>query len=162
MHLPLGENLRRLRAEHSLTQEQLALSLGVTPQAVSRWESAAGYPDIELLPVIAAQFHTSVDILLGCRRTEEEQTMQDMKAALISAGEYGTDAEYLACARRAAARFPTEEFFRSIGMPTTLRELGIENKDLFDEMACNLANSLGNAYVAMGKDDVLAILEAAF
>ncbi len=56
----------------------------------------------------------------------------------------------------------TEEFFRSIGMPTTLRELGIDNKDLFDEMAGNLANSLGNAYVAMGKDDVLAILEAAF
>jgi len=61
-----------------------------------------------------------------------------------------------------AAIDKTEEFFRSLGMPTTLRELGIDNKDLFDEMAGNLANSLGNAYVAMGKDDVLAILEAAF
>jgi alcohol dehydrogenase YqhD (iron-dependent ADH family) len=61
-----------------------------------------------------------------------------------------------------AAIDKTEEFFRSIGMPLTLRELGIENKDLFDEMAGNLANSMGNAYVAMGKDDVLAILEACF
>ena len=50
----------------------------------------------------------------------------------------------------------------SFGMLCSADELGIDNKDLFDEMADNLANSLGNAYVAMGKDDVLAILEAAF
>ncbi len=150
MHLPLGENLRRLRAEHSMTQEQLALSLGVTPQAVSRWESAAGYPDIELLPVIAAQFHTSVDILLGCRRTEEEQTMQDMKAALISAGEYGTDAEYLACARRAAARFPTEEFFRSELACALSRTIWEEHPD---EDAMREAEGIWQALLSQTRDD---------
>lgn len=56
----------------------------------------------------------------------------------------------------------TEAFFKSIGMPTTLRELGIETKEKFAEMAGNLENALGGAYVPMTSADVLAILEACY
>ena len=150
MKLPLGENLRRLRTEHAITQEQLALTLGVTPQAVSRWESGTGYPDIEILPDIAAQFHTSVDILLGCRPSEEEQTLQEMRRELISAGEYGTDEEYLACARRAAARFPTEEFFRSELACALSRTIWEEHPD---EDAMREAEAIRQALLSQTRDD---------
>lgn len=52
-----------------LMQEQLAEKFGTSPQAVSRWENGTAYPDIEMLPMIASFFETSVDAMLGC--TEE-------------------------------------------------------------------------------------------
>lgn len=69
MHtIAIGNRIRRLRTERRLTQGQLALALGVTPQAVSRWELAYAYPDLELLPVIAAYFTVSTDYLLGVEK----------------------------------------------------------------------------------------------
>ena len=56
----------------------------------------------------------------------------------------------------------TEAFFKSIGMPVTLRELGITEKDKFEEMAHNLKDSLGGTYVPMTDKDVLEILEACY
>ena len=52
--IKIGKNIKKLREKKSITQEKLAL--GVTPQAISRWESETGYPDIELLPMIADFF----------------------------------------------------------------------------------------------------------
>lgn len=65
MNLKLAENIRRLRQEHGMTQNDLADRLGVSYQAVSRWENRSSYPDIELLPALAALFGVTVDFLLG-------------------------------------------------------------------------------------------------
>lgn len=65
MKIVLGENLRKLRNERHMTQEQLAEALDVSPQAVSRWENGAGFPDISVLPVIANLFNVTTDHLLG-------------------------------------------------------------------------------------------------
>jgi len=62
----LNEQIAFLRKQKGLTQEELATALGVTNQAVSKWESAQCCPDIQLLPDIARQFNISVDQLLGC------------------------------------------------------------------------------------------------
>lgn len=48
-----------------MTQEDVASALGVTYQSVSRWENGLSYPDIELLPSIAALFDVSLDMLFG-------------------------------------------------------------------------------------------------
>ncbi len=53
MDIRIGENLRKLRTKNELTQEQLAEVLGVSPQAISRWENNSTYPDITMLPSIA-------------------------------------------------------------------------------------------------------------
>ena len=87
MQLKFGENLRALRQNAGITQDRLAEYLGITSQAVSRWESGLCYPDLEFLPGIASYFHTTVDALLGCDRTEQEQNDAILAmSALLSAG----------------------------------------------------------------------------
>ncbi len=63
--MDLGLKIKKLRLEQEWTQEQLAEMLGVSIQAVSRWENSQTYPDISLLPAIASIFEVSVDSLLG-------------------------------------------------------------------------------------------------
>lgn len=87
MQLKFGENLRTLRQNAGVTQDRLAEYLGITSQAVSRWESGTCYPDLEFLPGIASYFHTTVDALLGCDRAEQEQNDAVLAmSALLSAG----------------------------------------------------------------------------
>ena len=61
--MKFGENIRALRLRKRLTQEQVAQQLGVTYQAVSKWENGTNAPDIALLPEIAAFFGVTIDAL---------------------------------------------------------------------------------------------------
>lgn len=76
MNIYFSENLKRLRKERNLTQETLADFLGVTFQAISKWERGEGYPDITTLPAIASFFGTSVDNLLGINKIDQEKKIQ--------------------------------------------------------------------------------------
>lgn len=62
--LTLGRRIQALRREQALTQEALAERMGVTPQAVSKWENDLSCPDVTSLPRLARELHTSVDALL--------------------------------------------------------------------------------------------------
>lgn len=64
-NIKISEQIAFLRKQKGLTQEELANSLGVTNQAVSKWESAQCCPDIALIPDIAQLFEVSVDELMG-------------------------------------------------------------------------------------------------
>jgi len=68
--LKIHEQIAFLRREKGVTQEELARALGVTNQAVSKWESGQCCPDIQLLPSLAKYFGVTVDELLGCARPE--------------------------------------------------------------------------------------------
>ena len=61
----LSQNIKRLRLERKLTQEQLAVALGVSAQAVSKWETSDTYPDGELLVPLATKLGVSLDELFG-------------------------------------------------------------------------------------------------
>lgn len=63
--MTIGTRIAALRKERNLTQEALANALGVTNQAVSKWESDQNCPDIVLLPAIADFFGSSIDALFG-------------------------------------------------------------------------------------------------
>ena len=61
----LGEKIAAFRKQNNITQEALAQKLGVTNQAVSKWESDQCCPDVTLLPKIADIFGISIDTLFG-------------------------------------------------------------------------------------------------
>lgn len=61
----IGRRIAKLRLERGLTQEQLAREIGVSAQAVSKWENDQNYPDISLLVPLSRILGTSVDELLG-------------------------------------------------------------------------------------------------
>lgn len=71
--MTLGDKLAKLRKEHGYTQEQLAEILGVSRQAISKWESDSAYPETEKLIRLAKMYHTSLDYLLLDREEEKHQ-----------------------------------------------------------------------------------------
>lgn len=75
MELKIPEVILKKRREKKLTQEELAAALGVSPQAVSNWERG-GYPDITLLPKIAAFFEITVDELIGSDAVTREEDIR--------------------------------------------------------------------------------------
>lgn len=71
------ERFVRLRKENNLTQEDVANKLGISPQAVSKWENGISMPDISLLVDIASMFNVSVDTLLGKETENHEVTLSN-------------------------------------------------------------------------------------
>ena len=69
----LGNKIAELRKEKGMTQEALANALGVSNQAVSKWEANQSCPDIQLLPQIADFFGVSLDSLFGREVHQEEK-----------------------------------------------------------------------------------------
>lgn len=83
----MGQIIRRLRKERNLTQEELAEQLGVTFQAVSKWENDTGMPDISQVVPIAHVFGVSTDVLFGTfgtNDTEEVWKIIDHSQSLLS------------------------------------------------------------------------------
>ena len=73
----MGKRIAALRKQAGLTQEQLAEQLGVTAQAVSKWENDVSCPDISLLPKISQILGVSTDELLGVRPVEPRVVVVD-------------------------------------------------------------------------------------
>ena len=71
MQLELGKTIRMLRHRDQRTQEALAEALGITTQAVSRWEAERSYPDMNLIPSIANYFGVTIDELFGYNNRRE-------------------------------------------------------------------------------------------
>lgn len=76
MNIRLGEKIRSLRKEKNLSQEVLAQYLGVSFQAVSKWENGSTMPDVTMIPAIASFFEVSTDELFDFNRLETERKVQ--------------------------------------------------------------------------------------
>ena len=63
--MTLGQRIQKLRKGAGLTQEQLAERMGVTRQAVSKWESDGGVPELDTLIAMSRLFHVTIGQLLG-------------------------------------------------------------------------------------------------
>ena len=70
MNTTLGKRIAALRREKELKQDELAAKLGVSPQAVSKWENDQTCPDISILPLLAKILGVSVDELLSGKQQE--------------------------------------------------------------------------------------------
>lgn len=76
--MSIGENIKRLREEHGLTQEELGEIAGVSGKAVSKWESGAGDPRMGAVQKIADHFHISKSVII-----DEYDEQQDAKQQAI-------------------------------------------------------------------------------
>lgn len=76
--MSIGKNIAELRKAKGVKQDELARFVGITAQAVSKWENG-GVPDTELLPKIADYFNVSIDELFG----RERNTFIDIQDAIL-------------------------------------------------------------------------------
>ena len=67
MNLKIGKRIKALRNRDGVTQEKLADAIGVTSQAISKWENGHTLPDVSMLPRIADVFGVSMDELFDYR-----------------------------------------------------------------------------------------------
>lgn len=127
MQLNLGTKIRELRRRDGRTQETLAEALGVTPQAVSRWESGGSYPDMEIMPSIANYFGVTIDALFGYHNDREikiDAIIRKIEAFEIKTrGDDEWVEECLSILREGIAEFPANERLL-ITLAETLWEAG--------------------------------------
>lgn len=77
-HMELGKKIKSLRIQKGVTQEALAEKLGVTYQAVSKWENEQTMPDITLLPAISIYFGITIDELFELSEKSQLERIQNM------------------------------------------------------------------------------------
>ena len=73
--MTFGQIIKKLRRDADMTQERLAEVLSVSAQAVSRWETDTGMPDVSLLPPLANLFGVTTDYLLGVDITKKGENI---------------------------------------------------------------------------------------
>ncbi|MBR5868516.1 MAG: helix-turn-helix domain-containing protein, partial [Clostridia bacterium] len=106
MKISIGTNLKNLRQKKGMTQEGLAELLGVSPQAVSRWENDSAYPDITLLPGLALFFDVSVDALVGMDEIRRGEAVAELHTEIHNLVETGKIEEAIRLARESVKRYP--------------------------------------------------------
>ena len=73
----IGHQIARYRKEKKWTQEEFANMIGVSPQAVSKWETGNGCPDISLLPIVASSLGIKMDQLFGHEVDEQDEYAEE-------------------------------------------------------------------------------------
>ena len=76
-----SENLKKIRKEHNLSQEQLADELGVSRQAISKWESSQAYPEMDKIIALCNKFDLNIDDLLH-RDIKEVKSEEESKKSI--------------------------------------------------------------------------------
>lgn len=107
MFIKIGEKIKLLRQKADVTQDRLSAYLGVTAQAISRWESNKCYPDIELLPLLADFFDITLDELLCVENSKKAKQISkyiNEGEQLIELGKFKEASELY---RKAVAEFPS-------------------------------------------------------
>ena len=113
MSIYFSTKFKQLRRAHDLTQEQIADIFHVSPQSVSRWETGANYPDIEILPHIAVFFKVTVDELLGTEQIAGEEKAKDYRRDIRNLLNVGNTGGAVEMARRAVKEYPVNYYLQT-------------------------------------------------
>ncbi len=134
MQINIGERIKELRKRDGRKQEDLAKALGVTPQAISRWEANGGYPDLGMIPSIANFFHITIDELFGYHNDREliiqelNDRAQVMLNTQVTRNNDGDMTECIAFLRKGLAEFPDEPSLKN-KLACALNLQGYRDKD---------------------------------
>lgn len=107
----IGGNICKLRKNRNLTQQQLSEIIGVSIAAISKWETGVAYPDIELLPKIAAVFDVSIDYIFDYHLNLYDNNMKIIVNAkqIFDAGQHSRAISMLS---EALLRYPNDIFIK--------------------------------------------------
>ncbi|MBQ3489632.1 MAG: helix-turn-helix transcriptional regulator [Clostridia bacterium] len=83
MKMTIGANIKRLRTEKNITQEQLSVAMNITCAAVSKWERGETYPDITLLQPLSYFFGVTLDELMGYNQEKIQAEIDEVIALYI-------------------------------------------------------------------------------
>lgn len=153
--MKLHENIRALRKNAGLTQEQLAEALGVTVGAVSKWETELTYPDIGMLPVLAEFFDVSLDVLMGY---SPQSNSPERAVELIKKFRVEKDYESgVREAERALSRYP--DHFQLVYASAELYKLkGLEQGDAADHCRALELMQRAERLFSQNRDNRISIL----
>lgn len=135
----IGEVILRERTVRNLTQQQLAEFLNVTKATISKWEKGNSYPDITLLPLLAAYFDLSVDDLLNAKITMTKEEIRKWY-------------------RRFAERFSNEPYKVVLEDVSDLMKLYYDDDNFLLQMAILLIN---HVEIAQDKAPINTLIEDA-
>ena len=94
----MGQIIKRLRKERNFTQEELAEQLGITFQAVSKWENDTGMPDVSQIIPLATIFGVSTDVLFGMSgKGNREEVQRIIQSAIAFITEPATKESVYLC-----------------------------------------------------------------
>ncbi|MBE6772579.1 MAG: helix-turn-helix transcriptional regulator [Ruminococcaceae bacterium] len=151
----LGNNISEKRKAKGMTQEELAANLGVSPQAVSKWENNLSCPDISLLPSIAKLFGMSVDELLGAApATEnigEEKTFSEPETVYEEPVFTGKKATTLLITTERNGKVSNVRF------PLTIMRFGLNLGSAFGGITGAQANTIENAVKTGLSGEILSV-----
>ena len=150
--MSFGNIIKKLRLDNSMTQEQLAEVLSISPQAVSRWETNTALPDISLLPAIANYFDVTTDYLLEVDVSAKEK---EIKKIIDSSREYtsrGLWSKGIEVLRDALRKYPSAHALSSelaytlYGLPSEVENIpDNERQAQFREMIALEEDVLANS-----------------
>ena len=81
--MSFADNLRQIRKEHHLSQEELAEILDVSRQAVSKWEQGNGYPEVETLLLLSSKLNVSLDSLMSTEIAKETSNNANVTGTIV-------------------------------------------------------------------------------
>lgn len=151
----LGNSISERRKAKGMTQEELAVNLGVSPQAVSKWENNLSCPDISLLPAIAKIFGMSVDELLGAasatENVGEEKTFSEPEIAYEEPVFTGKKATTLLITTERNGKVSNVRF------PLTIMRFGLNLGSTFGGLTGAQANTIENAIRTGLSGEILSV-----
>lgn len=122
MNILIGENIKRIRLERNLTQEEVAAHLGISFQSVSKWERGDGYPDITMLPALSNYFGISIDELLGTAKIAKDEQYNKINRIWDENNRKGLHHENVALMRQSLKSFPNDTLLL-VQLSTSLEKL---------------------------------------
>jgi len=122
--MSIGSNIKRLRREMNITQEQLAEYLGLSSRSVSQWECERTSPDISQIPALCHIFDVSSDVLLGIDIEKSKETVQKYLAEAQEALHSGDFEKNVQILRKANRQYP-----RSYEIMDQLADAGVVGEE---------------------------------
>ena len=162
--MTLGKRIAMLRRQRGLKQDDLANTLGVSSQAVSKWENDQTCPDISLLPKLAELLGVSVDELLSGQKNELAETVKvlppeerkDIKDMMLRSVVDSADGDHV----RVTLPMALVQVAMEMGMemPQISGNAALKNIDLAQILAMAQQGAIGNLVEVESSDgDVVRI-----